>query len=101
MPEDAIVKSQIALDNDTEVYLSRVEQIESSLDQNAKHYSKLLASTDNLEAQSDEFLAAKKELEELLASLGSIERAADKLDVIADELDRYCTQLEESAKARE
>lgn len=97
MSEHAIAKSQIALENDTEVYLSRVEQIESSLDQNAKHYSKLLVSTDNLESQSEEFLAAKNELEGLLTSLDSIERAADKLDVIADELDRYCTQLEKGA----
>lgn len=95
---DALLKIQIALENDTEVYLSKVEQLEGSLDQTAKHYSQLFAATEEAEHRAEEHALAKQELETLLAGIDKIEGAVDKLSKIAEELDRWTTSLVDNAR---
>lgn len=92
--EEALRKVQIALDNDAEVYVSRIEQCEGSLDHIARNYQGMLNLTTTLDETAEKHQEAKEELQSLLGQLHKADAMVSKLEALGSEIEEYTGELD-------
>jgi len=92
--EEALRRVQIALDNDAEVYVSRIEQCEGALEHTARNFEGMLNVTSGLDDAAERHLAARDELASMLSSLHRAEALVSRLEATGAELEQYTDELD-------
>lgn len=96
--DDALWRVQIAVENETEVSLARLEEMEGVSDRLAKHFVGMLDMTEATERSAERFADSKLRLEQTLQSLNKIDQCVSRYERIAEEISLWCTELEKNVR---
>lgn len=94
--DNALWRVQIAIENETEVSLARLEELEGVSDRLAKHYVGMLDMTESTEQSAERLARSKIRHDKILQSLDKIDQSVSRYERLAEEISLWCTELEKN-----
>lgn len=87
--KDALTRIEVALESDMEVYIGKIEKLESLLSQYTQYYLSMLEMTDRCEHGVDELLAAKRRFQLIAEQIPKLESKLADYEARAAQIDEY------------
>lgn len=88
-----IAKIEASLQNDSEVYVSHIERLESLLREYTNYYVSMLEMTERAETWAEDYAACRLRLSTIFQQIESLEAAVTEYENVARDIDKLSRSL--------